>query len=123
MENPIRTARTDDGTATVSVLGEIDFTNADEVAEGIRDALAEWCPPTIRVDLKDATFIDSTGLGALIEGYRAAIEGECRFVVVNPTKGFHRVLTVTGLCDVFAIAEPSTEAAGTSFAPTEATGA
>ncbi len=123
MENPIQSALADDGTATVSVLGEIDFANADEVSQGIRDALAEWGPPTIRVDLKDATFIDSTGLGALIEGYRAAIEGECRFVVVNPTKSFHRVLTVTGLCDLFGIVEPATEAAGTSFAPAEATGA
>jgi anti-sigma B factor antagonist len=122
MENPIQSILADDGTATVSVLGEIDFTNADEVSQGIRDAVAEWAPPAIQVDLKDATFIDSTGLGALIEGYRAAIEGEVRFVVINPTSSFRRVLTVTGLCDLFGLAEPM-ETTGTSFAPTEATGA
>jgi anti-sigma B factor antagonist len=125
MDNPILSTRADDGTATVSVLGEIDFANADDVAQGIRDAIAEWAPPTILVDLRDATFIDSTGLGALIEGYRAATEGECRFAVINPTESFHRVLTVTGLCDLFGLNEPATaaESSGTSFEPSEATGA
>jgi anti-sigma B factor antagonist len=123
MENPIQSALADDGTATVTVLGEIDFTNADDVSQGIRDALAQWEPSVIRIDLKDATFIDSTGLGALIEGYRCAIERESGFVVVNPTQSFHRVLTMTGLCDLFGLAEPAVEASGTSFAPTEATGA
>lgn len=122
MENPIQSALAHDGTATVTVLGEIDFSNADEVAQGIRDAVAEWAPPIIRIDLRDATFIDSTGLGALIEGYRAASEGETRFVVINPTTSFRRVLTVTGLCDLFGLTEPM-DASGTLFAPTEATGA
>jgi anti-sigma B factor antagonist len=122
MEHPIHRELSDDGMASVIVLGEIDFSNADDVAQGIRDAVTEWTPPTVRVDLKDATFIDSTGLGALIEGYRAAAEAQTRFLVVNPTPSFHRVLTVTGLCDLFGLAGPA-EAGGTSFAPTSATGA
>ena len=89
----------------MAVRGEIDFSNADEVAEGIRAAITAWSPATVWIDLKDATFIDSTGLGALIEGYRAAAAGTSRLVVVNPTAAFRRVLTVTGLCDVFGLAE------------------
>ena len=58
MQNPIRSALADDGTAIVTVLGEIDFTNADEVSQGIRDAVVEWSPPTVWVDLGKATFID-----------------------------------------------------------------
>lgn len=57
------------------------------------------------VDLKDATFIDSTGLGALIESHRAASEGQCRFVVGNPSDGFRRVLTVTSLCERFGVSD------------------
>ena len=72
MENAIRSAFADDGTAIVTVLGEIDFTNADEVYQGIRDALAQGEPPALRVDLKDATFIDSTGCRELL---RAAKNG------------------------------------------------
>ena len=105
MENPVRSALGDDGSATVTVLGEIDFSNADDVSQGIRDALTDWSPSIVRVELKDATFIDSTGLGALIEGYRAAAEAETAFLVVNPTESFRRVLTVTGLSDLFGLAD------------------
>lgn len=110
-----------DGTATVSVLGEIDFSNADDIAQGLRDTVAEWTPATVFVDLKKASFMDSTGLGALIEGYRAASEAGIPFVVTNPTAGFHRVLTVTGLCDLFGVPGPA-EAGGTALRPTTATG-
>jgi anti-sigma B factor antagonist len=105
MENPTESALGDDGTAHVSVCGEIDFANADEVAQALRDAVTDWSPAVLRVDLRKATFIDSTGLGALIEGYRAAAERDSDFVVVNPTPGFRRVLTVTGLCELFGMAE------------------
>jgi anti-sigma B factor antagonist len=73
------------------------------------------------VDLKKATFMDSTGLGALIEGYRAATEGASRFAVTNPTPTLRRVLTVTGLCELFGLDDA--DAVGTSFEATEATGA
>jgi anti-sigma B factor antagonist len=124
MDNPIRSELADDGTATVTVLGEIDFSNCDEVAQGIRDVVAEWSPPTVWVDLHAATFIDSTGLGALIEGYRAVTESEARFVVINPTEGFRRVLTLTGLCELFGLADQDQVAdTATSFQSTRATGA
>ncbi|MFI5494336.1 STAS domain-containing protein [Actinoplanes sp. NPDC051859] len=105
MEQPIRSAAGEDGTAHVTVLGEIDFSNADELAQTIQDAVARWSPDEVRVDLTDATFIDSTGLGALIEGYRAANEVSCRFVVTNPSSSFRRVLSVTGLSELFGMPE------------------
>ncbi|MFI7539689.1 STAS domain-containing protein [Actinoplanes sp. NPDC049599] len=105
MEHPTECTLGDDGTALVAVLGEIDFSNADEVAQALRDVVAEWSPPVLRVDLRAATFIDSTGLGALIEGYRAAAERDIGFVVVNPNPGFRRVLTVTGLCELFGMTD------------------
>ncbi|MFI1994619.1 STAS domain-containing protein [Actinoplanes sp. NPDC020271] len=103
MDNSIRTTLADDGTVTVTVIGEIDYSNADEVAEGIRDAITDWSPPTVLVDLRDASFIDSTGLGALIDGYRTATESDIRYLVVNPSPTFRRVLTVTGLNEFFGL--------------------
>lgn len=105
MEKPTESTLGADGTACVAVLGEIDFTNADEVAQALRDALADWSPPVLLVDLGAATFMDSTGLGALIEGYRATTEHDSRFVVTNPSATFRQVLTVTGLCELFGIPE------------------
>jgi anti-sigma B factor antagonist len=112
MESPISRELTDDGTARVTLVGEIDYSNADEVAQGLRETIGEWGPAVVTVDLQDATFIDSTGLGALIEGFRAATAADAAFTVVNPSDGFRRVLTVTGLCELFGLdapAEPGTE--------------
>jgi len=103
MEHPTESTLGDDGTASVTVLGEIDFSNADEIAQAFRDAVVQWSPPVLQVDLGAATFIDSTGLGALIEGYRAATERNSRFAVVNVSPSFRRVLTVTGLCELFGM--------------------
>jgi anti-sigma B factor antagonist len=117
MEIPIERRRADDGTATVTVRGEIDFSNADEVAHGIRDAVTHWSPATVYIDLADATFIDSTGLGALIEGYRTAAERGSGFVVVNPNGSFRRVLAVTGLADLFGLGAELDDAEERDAAP------
>jgi anti-sigma B factor antagonist len=103
MDIPIRRTLADDSTAAVTVVGEIDYSNADDLSAVIRDAIADWSPAVVRVDLKGARFIDSTGLGALIEGYRAALEAQSTLVVVNPTAGFRRVLSLTGLNDLFGV--------------------
>jgi anti-sigma B factor antagonist len=111
MEISIQRTLAEDRTATVTVCGEIDFLNAAEVADCVRDALGEWSVDVIQVELGEAAFVDSTGLGALIEGYRAANDSGVRFVVTNPTRVFYRVLTVTGLTELFGLTEPVAEAA------------
>ncbi len=103
METSIRRSLCDDGTAVVTVIGEVDFGNADEVAGCIEDAVTDWRPPSLRVDLAHAAFIDSTGLGALIAGYRVATDSGVAFSVVNPSAGFRRILAVTGLCELFGL--------------------
>jgi anti-anti-sigma factor len=119
MESSIQRTLAENGTATVAVRGEIDYANCDELASAVRDAVAEWSPTVVHVDLQGATFMDSTGLGALIEGYRATTDAEARFVVINPSHAFRRVLDVTGLSDFFGLSESSTSETG----QTQATGA
>jgi anti-sigma B factor antagonist len=122
MESSIRTTLADDGTITVTVTGEVDFSNSEEVAAGIHDAITDWSPPDVEVDLRNATFIDSTGLGALIEGYRAAVAAGVGFRVVNPSDTFRRVLAVTGLSDFFGLIETG-ENPAREDEPSRATGA
>jgi anti-sigma B factor antagonist len=120
MESSILSALADDGTATVTVRGEIDFSNADELAGCLRAAVTDWSPPTLRVDLAQASFFDSTGLGALIDGYRAAVEADIRYIVVHPTEGFQRVLSVTGLSELFGLEEDSSSSFEDHFEEEEA---
>src|SRR5689334_15708687 len=96
MENSIQRRLADDGTTTITVCGDIDFGNYEQLAGCIADALAEWSPSVVHVDLGAAAFIDTTGIGALIEGYKAATDAGAEFVVVDPTRAFRRVLDVTG---------------------------
>jgi anti-sigma B factor antagonist len=103
METSILRSMTTDGTALVVVAGEVDFTNADEVSDCIAAAVAQWQPAAVRVDLARASFIDSTGLGALIAGYRVVSEADALFSVVNVRPSFLRVLEVTGLCEMFGL--------------------
>jgi anti-sigma B factor antagonist len=117
MENLIQRMLAEDGTATVTVRGEVDFSNAEELADCLGKAVAEWSPSSLRIDLGSASLIDSSGLGALIEGYRAATEAGAHFLVVNPTSSFRRVLDVTGLCEFFGLTSEDTAV------QTQATGA
>ncbi|SDT72495.1 STAS domain-containing protein [Actinoplanes derwentensis] len=117
METSIRTNLADNGVVTVSVVGEFDYSNSDEMAQGLHDVVTDHSPQLLLVDLTDATFIDSTGLGALIAGYRTAAAHGVDFRVVNPSDNFRRVLAVTGLSDFFGLVE-----VGIDTAQTQATG-
>ena len=55
MEHPTESTLGDDGTASVTVLGEIDFSNADEIAQAFRDAVVQWSPPVLQADLGAAS--------------------------------------------------------------------
>lgn len=120
MESSINRSLEADGAVSVVVVGEIDFSNADQLAGCLREAVAASAPRVVRVDLGQATFIDSTGLGALIEGYQATTAIGSRFLVVNPTPTFRRVLDVTGLCEFFGLGDA---VAADPVEQTQATGA
>jgi anti-sigma B factor antagonist len=60
------------------------------------------------VDMLHVTFMDSTGVGALVVGYNAAREVGAAFEVHNPSQFVHRQLHITGLTDVFGLPPVST---------------
>ena len=69
----INTMRGADGTVVVEIRGEIDVANADRVRQVLLNASRQQ-PVRLVVDLLHATFIDSTGIGALVAGCHAARE-------------------------------------------------
>lgn len=54
------------------VRGELDFTHAGSVVDTARVGLADAEMRRLVVDLQDVDFIDSSGVGALINVYRMA---------------------------------------------------
>jgi anti-sigma B factor antagonist len=67
----ITTSRSD-GTITVRVhTTRLDAAVADELRRGLAEAIASGGEPMV-IDLADVTFMDSSGLGALVASLKAA---------------------------------------------------
>jgi anti-sigma B factor antagonist len=94
------------GTLQVLLRGEIDFTNSAEVVETIRQAVARERPTIVRVELAELTFLDSSGIGVLVNAMKAAQEVEASFRVDHPSPKVIDQLRMTGLLEVFGLADP-----------------
>ena len=97
-----------DGTVVVSLAGELDLYNAEEV----RSALLEACagePELLVVDLEEVRFIDSTALGVLIEA-RSRMEDRRGFRLATPGLETRRALEVSGLDRHFQVYDTVSEA-------------
>jgi anti-sigma B factor antagonist len=83
-----------DGVFRVRVAGEIDMAVRGEVEEAILSALQN--PDTVRVlvDIDEVTFLDSSGITALVVGQHAAQRAGRAYQVVNPQPGVRRVLEI-----------------------------
>jgi anti-sigma B factor antagonist len=78
----------------VALHGELDIASAD----GLADAFVEVAGPTVVVDLSDLTFMDSTGIGALVVARnRVVSKGLGRVVVTRPTTIVRKALEIMGL--------------------------
>ena len=83
------------GAVVVSLTGELDLYNAEE----IRRALLEACagePKLLVVDLAEVRFIDSTALGVLIEA-RSRLADRSGFRLAAPGLETRRALEISGL--------------------------
>ena len=89
----------DADTATVALHGEVDVATVDQVRVALTDAIAGR-PRTIVVDLSDLSFIDSTGLGALIFGFQRCRDSGIHFRLARPTRGVRQILVLSGILEV-----------------------
>jgi anti-sigma B factor antagonist len=88
-----------DGVATVALTGEVDVLTVDQVRTSLAEAIADR-PQSVVVDLSDLSFIDSTGLGALIFGFQRARDAGIAFRLRRPSRGVRQILVVSGLLEV-----------------------
>ncbi len=102
------TARGD--TVVVALRGEVDVLNVEQVRVAVHEAIAAR-PREILVDLAALSFIDSTGLGALIFGFQRARDARIAFRLAHPTRLVRQVLVLSGLLEVVELVdqEPGAE--------------
>jgi anti-sigma B factor antagonist len=97
-----------DGAIVLSLAGELDLYNAEEV----RGALLAACagePSVLVVDLEQVRFIDSTALGVLIEA-RSRMADRSSFRLAAPGLETRRALEVSGLDHHFLVHDTVAEA-------------
>jgi len=105
-----------DGVAVIDVDGDVDMATVDHVGLALTDALDSGNP--LVVDLVDVTFIDSTGMRAMIEARRRSRELGVPMVCVCPDRAaVWRLLELTGTTGFFEVTETRAEAVAAARGP------
>lgn len=93
----------EDSCTRLVLTGEIDVSVAAELATSAEQVVAA-APAAVVVDLSAATFMDSSGVGALVSLSNAAAEAGLRPVQLVPgPRNVMRVLDIVGVHDVFEL--------------------
>jgi len=92
----------------VSVTGELDMATAPALHQAVERAQDQG---PIVVDLRDLTFIDSTGIRALIQMYWAGQDGHSTVSFIRAEDQVQRVFQMAGVEGLLAWAEPPEEEA------------
>ena len=90
--------------SVVRLIGEHDLSTQDQISGAIEAAIQDG--RDIVVDLRSATFIDSSTLQALVAGSRKASEaGRRLMLVIGEERSVVQVFELTGLLDSFDSAD------------------
>jgi anti-anti-sigma factor len=89
------------GRATVCVSGEVDLTVREQLLEAL--AGAEESGDHVWVDLGDVTFIDSSGIHALVRGHLDTPDASMRIVCVSDA--VRRVFELSGLAEFLPVTD------------------
>jgi anti-sigma B factor antagonist len=107
-ESAVAEVSRSNGAVVVSLTGELDLYNAEEVRSALLDACAAE-PELLVVDLEQVRFIDSTALGVLIEA-RSKLADRSGFRLAAPGLETKRALEVSGLDRHFLVHDTVAEA-------------
>ena len=113
MNFDIKTEQLGDGTALISLAGEVDLYTAPEFKQQLLEVIAQGAK-TVLVDLTDTTFIDSTTLGVLVGGVKRLRPNGGQLALVCDDRNITKIFEITGLDRVFTI-YPSREDALTAL--------
>ena len=97
-------AHESDGVVRLVLSGELDLSSATQVEEVLKD-IEETEPRLIVLDLRELTFMDSTGLRVMVSADARARDAARRLAIVQGPEAVHRVFRITGLDDHLEIVE------------------
>ena len=89
--------------ALVRVRGEVDLSWSQSVRKTLLDALAK--AKAVGVELSEVSYIDSSGIAALVEGFQSARSKGQKFALVAASQPVRAVLQLARLDRVFPMVD------------------
>lgn len=108
MELTIRESQLADGWTSLAVEGEIDLATVGALEEAISRVRSEESGHLV-VDLTGSSFMDSTGLKALVNASRLFSEEERKFAIAVSAGPVSRLIDLSGLSSSIRIVESPDE--------------
>ncbi len=90
------------GWVVIAASGEIDLSNAEQISDQVI-GIAKEDVENVALDLREVSFMDSTGLRHLLIAHERLLEYGARFVVLVDGGPVDRLLEITGLRSVIDV--------------------
>ena len=110
--------RDDAGHCVVAVRGEVDLATAPSLRDELR-ALLDDAPPAVVLDLDAVPFLDSTGLGVLVAGYKRAAALGIPMSIARPRRIVANALTLVRIDTVIPVYDTVEDAVNGGRAPAQ----
>jgi anti-anti-sigma factor len=92
-------ARHEGPEATITVEGELDYSTAEQFRTCVLEVL-DTKPHSITIDAHAVTYMDSSGLSALLRAHGLAFVDEVTFRIEDPSPQLRRFVDTTGTGDL-----------------------
>ena len=87
----------DGHTVRAELMGELDQHNAASLREALEKLLADGSVTRIEYDMRGVTFMDSSGIGALLGRYRTLAARGGSMDILNASRSMERILRMSGV--------------------------
>ena len=95
----------DDGVVEIAAAGEIDLATSQLLREAVDVSCKREGLRVVIIDVRDVSFIDSTGLRALWHAREKAQAAGCELILRSPSDAVRHLLKLTKLERVFAVVD------------------
>jgi anti-anti-sigma factor len=99
--------RTEDGATHFVPRGELDLATAPQLEERVLSAVREPSAEAVVLDLRELTFMDSTGVRSIVAAHQAAQQSGARLRVVRPApdSAVSRVIEISGIDEALGLVD------------------
>lgn len=105
----VREVRREGSAVVVALAGEIDLHHVPEVHKALVAACRQN-PPRLVINLQNVTYMDSSGLGTLVQVYRRVNSNKGKLRLCGLNERVHSVFEITKLDQFFSIYDTESEA-------------